>query len=85
MEEKTKQKQGESGVEDTMQITWNAGSVNDENRSCGEVKNVQGCCLVYGREAGRVDCYNRRGLRSSSFLRVAVIQTIDIFIRGCYL
>ena len=46
MEEKTKQKQGESGVEDTMQITWNAGSVNDENRSCGEVKNVQGCCLV---------------------------------------
>ena len=46
MEEKTKQKQGESGVEDIMQITWNAGSVNDEKRSCGEVKNVQGCCLV---------------------------------------
>ena len=42
MEEKTKQKQGESGV----QITWNAGRANDEKRSCGEVKNFQGCCLV---------------------------------------
>ena len=38
-----------------------------------------------GCEVGRVDCYTRRGLRSSNLLRVAVIQTIDIFIRGSYL
>ena len=38
-----------------------------------------------GREAGRVDCNARRGLRSSSSLRVVDIQAIDIFIRGCYL
>ena len=38
-----------------------------------------------GREAGSVDCYTRRGLRSSSSLKVVAIQTIDIFIRGCYL
>ena len=39
MEEKTKQKQGGSGVGDTMKIAWNVGSVNDE-------KNFQGCCSV---------------------------------------
>ena len=44
MEEKTKQKQGRSGVGGTMKITWNVGSVNDEKRSCSEVKNFQGCC-----------------------------------------
>ena len=38
-----------------------------------------------GREACSVDCYTRRGLRSSSSLKVVAIQTIDIFIRGCYL
>ena len=38
-----------------------------------------------GHEAGRVDCNTRRGLRSSSSLRVVAIQAIDIFIRGCYL
>ena len=46
MEEKTKQKQDGSGMGDTMQITWDVGSVNDEKRSCGEVKNFQGCWLV---------------------------------------
>ena len=46
MEEKTKQKQGGSGVGDTMKITWNVGSVNDEKSSCGEVRNVQGYSLV---------------------------------------
>ena len=38
-----------------------------------------------GREAGKVDCNARRGLRSSSSLRFVAIQAIDIFIRGCYL
>ena len=38
-----------------------------------------------GREAGSVDCYTRRELRSSSSLKVDAIQTIDIFIRGYYL
>ena len=42
MEEKTKQKQGGSGVGDTMKIAWNVESVNDKKRSCGEVKNFQG-------------------------------------------
>ena len=45
MEEKTKQ-QGGSGVGDTMKMVWNVESVNDEKRSCGEVKNFQGCCSV---------------------------------------
>ena len=44
MEEKAKQKQGGSGVGDTMKITWNVGSANDEKRCCSEVKNFQGCC-----------------------------------------
>ena len=46
MEEKTKQKQSGSGVEKTMKMAWNVGSVNDEKRSCGEVKDFQDCCLV---------------------------------------
>ena len=35
---KNKQKQGGSGVGDAMKITLNAGSLNDEKRSCCEVK-----------------------------------------------
>ena len=46
MGQKTKQKQGGSGVGDTMKISWNVGSVNNEKRSCGEVKNFEGCCSV---------------------------------------
>ena len=46
MEEKTKQKQGGSGVGDTMKITWNVESANDEKRSCSEVKNFQDCCSM---------------------------------------
>ena len=38
-----------------------------------------------GCEVVRVDYYARRGLRSSSPLRVVAIQVIDIFIKGCYL
>ena len=83
IEEKTKQKQSGKGVGDAMQITWNVGSINDEKKACGEMKNVAARCN--GSEAGRVDCYNTRGLKSSSSLRVVAIQAIDIFIRGCYL
>ena len=39
MEEKTKQKQSESRQGDKMKMVWNVGSVNGENRSCGELKN----------------------------------------------
>ena len=46
IEDKTKQKQGGSGMGDTMNIVRNVGSVNDEKKSCGEVKNFQGCCSV---------------------------------------
>ena len=35
MEEKTKQKQGGSGVRDTKKMAWNVGSVNGEKRSGG--------------------------------------------------
>ena len=41
--------------------------------------------LCNWREASRVDGNARRGLRSSSSLRVVDIQAIDTFIRGCYL
>ena len=51
------------------------------------------CCVLdvckavwcNGCEAGRVDCYTRRRLSSSNPLRTVTTQTIDIFIRGCYL
>ena len=42
MEEKTKQEQGRSRVGDTMKLACNVESVNDEKRSCGEVKIFQG-------------------------------------------
>ena len=73
-EEKTKQKQGGSGVGDTMKITWNVGSVNDKKRYYGEVNISKTADWCNGREAGRVDCYTRKGLRSSSSLKVIAIQ-----------
>ena len=36
-------------------------------------------------EVSMFDYYTRRGVRSSSSLRVVAIQTTNIFIRGCYL
>ena len=36
-------------------------------------------------EVERVDYHTSKGLRSSSPLRIVAPQTIDIFIRGCYL
>ena len=72
MEEKTKEEQGGIRVGDTMKMAWNVESVNFETKCCGEVKNFQGY-------------YIRKGLRSSSSLRVVAIQVIDIFTRGCYL
>ena len=46
MGEKTKQKQGGSGVGDTMKKAWNVESVNDEKNPCGEVRNFQDCRSV---------------------------------------
>ena len=43
MEEKTKLKRGGTGVGYLMKVAWNVGSLNDEKRYCGEVKNFQGC------------------------------------------
>ena len=68
-----------------MKIAWNVGKVNNEKRSCGEVQNFKAAARCNGREAGRVDCYTRRGLKSSSFLRVVAIPATDIFISSCYL
>ena len=39
MEEKIKQNQGGFGVGDTMKMAWDVGSINDEKKSCDEVKN----------------------------------------------
>ena len=44
MEEKVKQKQSGCGVGDTMKMVWDVGSVNDEKKSCDEIKNFQDCC-----------------------------------------
>ena len=66
-------------------MALNVGSVNDEKRYYREVKISKAANRCNGREAGRVGCYTRTGLRSSSSLRVVGIQTIDIFIKGCYL
>ena len=78
MEEKIKQKRGWCGMGDTMKMACDVGRVNDEKKS-------KAAARCNGREADRVDCNARRGLRSSSFLRVVAIQAINIFIRGCYL
>ena len=85
MEEKTKQKQIGSGVGGTMKITWNVRSVNDEKAPVVRWKLSKAAAWCNGREAVRVDCYTWRGLRSLNSLRVVTIQTIDTFIRGCYL
>ena len=67
MEEKAKEKQGESEVGHLMKMAWNVESVNDEKRSCGQVKNFKAAARRNGHEANRIDCYSRRGLRSSSY------------------
>ena len=38
-----------------------------------------------GCEAGSRGTMHKDGTKSSSLLRIVVIQTIDIFMRGCYL
>ena len=66
-------------------MALNVGSVDDEKRYYGEVKISKAANPCNGHEAGRVGCYTRKGLRSSSSLRVVAIQTTDIFTKGCYL
>ena len=43
MEDKIKQKRGGC---DIIKMAWDVGSVNDEKKSCDEVKNLQDCCSV---------------------------------------
>ena len=85
MEEKTRQKQGGSGVADTIKTGWKVGSVKTRQKCCSEVKKLPRLLLgvIDVKPAGLIVTY-RRGLRSSSSLRVVAIQVIDIFIRGCY-
>ena len=61
------------------------GSINEGEPPCDGVKISKAAARCNGREAGIVDWNTKRGLRSSSSLRVVAIQAIDIFIRGCYL
>ena len=70
---------------DTMKKAWNVGSVKTRKKCCGEVKKLPRLLLgvIDVKPAGLIVTY-RRGLRSSSSLRVVAIQVIDIFIRGCY-
>ena len=72
MEEKTKQKRGGSGV----------GEMSNKN----DVEREK-CIQKWNTDVrpGRVDYYTRRGLRGSNPLSVVAIQTIDMFIRVCYL
>ena len=63
------------------------GKCEDEKKCCGEVKFFLKRLLLSAIDvklAGLIVTF-RRGLRSSSSLRVVAIQAIDIFIRGCYL
>ena len=86
MEEQTKQKEGGSGVGDTMKMAWNVGSIKTGKRCYVEEKNFSRLLLgVIDVKPAELIVTFRRGLRSSSSLRVVAIQTIDIFIRGCYL
>ena len=48
-------------------------------------KTSKAAARCNGREAGAADCYTRERMSSSSSMRVAAIQAIDIFIRGYYL
>ena len=86
MEEQTKQKEGGSGVGDTMKMAWNMGSIKTGKRCCVEEKNFSRLLLgVIDVKPAELIVTFRRGLRSSSSLRVVTNQAIDIFIRGCYL
>ena len=85
MEEKTKQKQGGSGVADTMKMAWKVGSVKTRKECCGEMKKLPRLLLgVLDLKPGGFIVTYRTRLRSSSSLTVVVVQVIDIFIRGCY-
>ena len=72
MEEKTKQKRGGSGVGDMS----NKNDIEREKSTQKSNTDVR---------PSRVGYYTTRGLRGSNPLSVVAIQTIDIFIRVCYL
>ena len=64
-------------------VEWNVVSVKTRKKCCREVKRLL-LGVIDVKPAGLIVTF-RKGLRSSSSLRVVAIQAIDIFIRGCYL
>ena len=86
-------------VVDIIKMTWNVGSVKIESRRKTQWWSEKRewklifCCVLHvckavrcnECEAGRVDYDTWRGLRSSNPLIIVAIQTVDIFIKGCYL
>ena len=77
MEDKTKQ-QGGSGVGYTLKITWNIGSVNDEKRSCSEVKNYQDCYIYSTNDFLSQDICFWVGLKSTISLQAWAHQTASV-------
>ena len=55
MEEKTKQKQGGSGVGDTMKMAWNVGSAKTRKGAVVRWKISKAAAWCNRREADRVD------------------------------
>ena len=96
---KVSNKDGKENQTKTIWV-W-CGRHNEKGMGCGKLiwwkkvlrwgvmdvrwKTSKAAARCNGHKAGRVDVNARRGLRSSSSLRVVAIQAIDIFIRGCYL
>ena len=100
IEHKTKQKQDRYGVGNKIieHKMWEyKQKLNIDKRPFDEVENLK-WKLFYkyvlvafkanwcgGCEAGSRGTMHKDGTKSSSLLRIVVIQTIDIFMRGCYL
>ena len=62
-----------------MNLLFNGIESSNEKKWLDKTNWCGGCVSSQG------DCCTRRGLGSSSPLRTLAIQTINIFIRGCYL
>ena len=85
MIEKTKQKQGGSGVGRHSENGVEYGKCKDKKCCCGEVKNFNISARHKEVKLTGLIANFKRGLRSLSSLGVVSIRAIEIFIRGCYL